>query len=325
MRAREDAGVSGGAVTAWIIITALVCVGTLGWGAAGRLSGSDGPLAYRIGASLVPAAVLAGVMHVFFRHRLPAWFGGLGFALIFASLVGASTMSMTRQRQELRSAAREVSQVVAAVQSSVASGTALPPNLPTETPGRTDAEKAGVLLKAMVNRSLTERRNYMAELDALGWTQVLDGARLRQDRSFAETRNVFERARDIVAKYRMRTTETFAAMRRDIENSDLSSEGRRGMLAGFDKTSERGLAHALQSWTLEEQILSEIEGAAQYLHANRSAWTVESGKLAFLDQGRLDRFNAYMSRVQALSAEQQKMQGDALQRSQETLSKLGGG
>lgn len=322
MSARTSASVSGLAVTAWFIVVALACVGVLGWGASGAKP-ADGNLAYQFGADLPLAGVLAGAVHLLFRHRLPGGFGWLGFGLIFASLMGASVMASSRQQRELRAVAGEVSRTVAALQSSVASGTALPSNMPQSPAGTTDAQKMGALLNSMVNRSLTERRNYEAELDAVGWTRVLDGPRLQQDRSFAESEGMFERARAVMAKYRSRSDEVFTEMRREIEGADLGSEAKRGMLTGFDKASERGRATALQGWTMEAQILSEIEAAARHVHANRTGWTVENGQLAFLDQAGLDRYNTFMERVQALAAQQQKLQGDALQRSRESLSKLG--
>ncbi len=115
----------------------------------------------------------------------------------------------------------------------------------------------------------------------------------------------------------------FAQIRQDIGSADLNPSSKRSMLAVFDKAVERGQPQLAEIWLLDEQILSQIEGAIKLLGANHHAWQVDSGQLVFRRQADLDLFNSYMSQVQAIETKQEQMQNASLRKAQESLSKLG--
>ena len=247
----------------------------------------------------------------------------IGFALVYASLVTASVITSNRQRNELRQVAAELQQTVATVQSNIASGSAAPPQTQTTAAGTTESGKIGVVIKSMMNRMLAQRREYELELDAIGWSKILDDQRLRNDSTLAESRTIIQQAKDIVGKYRSRTSDLFTQVRRDIEISDLTASSKQSMLSGFDKSAQQGKAQAMELWSLEEQVLTQIQSAINLLGAKRSGWQIQGGQVMFHRQADLDLFNSYMSQVQVLVGKQEKLQTASLQRTQESLKQLG--
>jgi len=322
MPASGEVQVSATPSRAWFASCAAVCLAILAYGAFGNGEASNN-LAYQLGHDFPIAIFIAGGLHMAFRKRESNRTSWIGFALIYASLVTASVIASNRQKNELRQMASEVQQTVAAVQSSIASGSAAPPPIQATDAGTTAAGKMSVVVKTMMNRTLAHRRGYELELDAIGWSKILDGQRLRNDSTLAESRTVIQQAKDIVSKYQSRTGELFTQVRRDIENSDLTANSKQSMLSGFDKSAQQGKAQAMELWSLEEQVLNQIESAFTLLGANRSGWQIQDGQVMFHRQADLDLFNSYMSQVQVLVAKQEKMQAASLQRIQESLIQLG--
>ena len=307
---------------AWYASCAAVCLAILAFAVFGNGDASP-DLAYQLGHDFTIAIFIAGALHIAFRKRESNRTSWIAFGLIYASLIAASVIASNRQKTGLRQVASEIQQTVAAVQSSIVSGSASPPPIQTAAAGTTVSAKIGVVIKTMMNRMLAQRREYELELEAIGWSKLLDGQRLRNDSSLAESRTILQQAKVIVAKYRSRTNDVFIQVRRDIENSDLTANSKQSMLSGFDDSAQQGQAQAMELWSLEEQVLSQIENAFNLLGAKRSGWQIQDGQVVFHRQADLDLFNSYMSQVQILVAKQQKLQAASLQRTQESLIQLG--
>jgi hypothetical protein len=321
MRARGKTPISTPALTAWIMTCAILCVAFLGYGASGAKSTAGGSFVLQALYNLPIAAVLALLLHVVFRLRLPRWFGWLGLGVLYLGLLGSSAWSTARQRAEqeaAQAAARQVAALQAAADAASAAAAA------EEANRAADAQRTTELVKAMLERSAAPRRDYERELEAIGWGRVLDGARLRQDASLERTRAMLERAKGLAAAARERTPQLFAEMRRSIEASELSGPAKRRLLAEYDKSAERDQAQALEGWLLEEKVLAGVEAATQYLHANRPAWGVERGQLSFRRPADRERFSALLDAVKSLTDQQERLRMAATRRAQLTLSRLGG-
>jgi hypothetical protein len=303
------------ALVAWITICALVSVAFLAYGASGSRSARGG-LGWQALVNLPLAAVLALVLHVLFRLRLPRWFGWLGFGVLYLSLVGASAWSISRQQMEqrIRQAAQEqaAQQAAAAAAASAAAAAAA-----------SDGLRSTELVRAMHARIATQRRDYERELELLGWGRVLNPARLRQDETLERTRTLLASARQLVADYRGRTPQLFADTRRDVANAELSEPAKRRLLAEFDAALERNQAQVLESWALEESVMGEVEAVTQLLHANRPNWTVAQGQLSFRRLADRERFEAMLDKVRMLTDQQARMQTAAARRAQQAQARFG--
>lgn len=306
----------------WFASCAAICLAILAYGAFGNGETSS-DLAFQLGHDFPIAIFIAGALHIAFRKSESNRTSWIGFALIYATLIVASVIASNRQKVEIRQAAAEVQNAVAAVQSSIASGTASPLPIQINNNVTTEAGRIGILVKTMMNRMLSNRREYEIELDAIGWSKILDSQRLRNDSSMAEGRIMLQQAKEIVSKYRKRTNDLFVQVRRDIETSDLTANSKQSMLTGFDKTSQQGKAQAMEIWSIEEQVLSKFENIFNLLGARRNRWQIQDEQVMFHRQADLDLFNSYVAQIQVLVAKQEKIQTTSLQRTQDSLMQLG--
>lgn len=322
MRARGKAQISAMALAVWITICAMLCVGFLAYGAAGAKATAGGSFWRQALYNLPIAAVLALLLHIPFRLRLPRWFGWLGFGVLYLSLLGASAWSSARQRFE-QEVAQEAARQAAAQQAAASAAAAA---AAAEAANRAaDAQRTTELVKAMIERSQGPRLDYERELVAIGWGRVLDGNRLRQDASFERTRAMIERARTLATAARERTPALFNEMRRGIETSGLTDPAKRRLLAEYDKLAERDQAQALEGWALEEKVVAGVEAATQYLHANRPGWNVDrSGQLSFRRPADRERFNVLLDGVKSLTDQQERLRTATVRRAQQVASRLGG-
>ena len=304
----------------WMLSLAVLCIAILAHGLFGGAEASDN-FAYLFGYNLPIAAVLAGGLHLFFRKREPAKTGWLGFILVFVSLVAASVLAASQQRTQLRRVSSDIQQSLAAA--TQPQGNASTNVAPVTSSATGEVGKMEVVLKTMVNRMTAQRREYELELEAVGWSKVLDGERLKDDPTLSQSRVMLKQANDIVARYQSRTDSVYAQIRRDIENSDLTVSSKTSMIAGFDKTAEQGKAQAKELWSLETQVLHKIESVFDLLSARRGSWQIQDGRVMFQRQADLDLYNTYLTNVQSIVARQEQLQAAALKNTKDRLSQLG--
>ena len=322
MSAPNDVIKSGSPSKAWLASCAAVCLAILAYGVLGEKE-APGNISYQLGYNLPWAIFIGGGLHLVFRRREPARTGWLGLLAIYAALIAASHLSANRQREELKTAAAEIERTVTtAAQATVASTPSVPSPLPTAPVAGGEAGKIETVIKTMMNKTLAQRREYELELEAIGWSNILDGERIRKDSTLAESNTMIRQAHDIVAKYSARTDDLFIQIRRDIETSGMKPDSQREMLAGFDETASRSKAQASKVWALEEQVLSQVENVFTLLAAKRNAWQVQQNQILFNNQGDLDLFKSYLSRINQIVAQQQEMQNVNMRRTQESLKQL---
>lgn len=307
--------------TAWMIVCGAICAAILAYGLLGYKSVTGG-MAYQAGRDLPVALVLSGVLYFAFLKREKSGTGWLGLLLVYASLVGASYLASQRVKADIRDAVSQVHETLSAIQEANITGTAAPEPKPVVASGSSEGARMGAVMQALVNRSLVQRREYELELEAIGWSSILDAKRLNTDPTLSESREILQKAGDVVEKYRQKTARIFTEMREDIERSDLSAETRRSMLEGFDSTLEQGKAQAAELWGLEEAVVDEIGKIIDLLAARRKDWQIENNQILFQEQHDLDQFNSHMAEVQVIVAKQQEMQSASIQRSKDALDRV---
>lgn len=305
----------------WMFSCGLLCLAILIYGLAGERETSGG-LAFQIGYNLPIAILIGGILHLVFRRREPPRTGWIGLLLVYVALVVSSVLSTNRERHEFKTAANEIERTVTLATSTNVSQPSAPATPSAAPVASGDAGKLETAVKTIVNRSLAQRREYELELEAIGWSRILDGERIRKDMSLAESRTILRQARDIVSKYRGQTDELFAQVRHDIETAGLKPEAQRAAIAGFDKNAGQGKAQAAELWSLEEETLSQVENIFTLLAAKRNSWHVQQNQIVFNDQSDLDLFNSYLSRINQIMAQQQALQTAGVRRTQEKLRQL---
>lgn len=306
---------------AWLTACGCLCLAILAFGVFGYKEFSGDP-AHQFGYNLPIAIVLACGLHFAFRKIETSQASWFAFALIYISLLAASQIANQRQKADLREATVQVQQTISAAQAATSGGTTVPFSVPDADVGGSEGARVGAVVKTIFNRLLVQRHEYELELDAIGWSQILDGSRLKSDVTLIESRAMLQQARGIVLKYKSKSPDLFSKMRQDIENSDLNSNYKQSMLVGFDRALFQAKARSMEQWALEEDVLDQMENVFSLLTARRNAWQIQGGKIMFQTQEDLDLFNLHLAKIESIVAKQEQMQTSSFQRSQETLSKL---
>lgn len=162
-------------------------------------------------------------------------------------------------------------------------------------------------------------QDYERELEAIGWVKILDPERIWNDSPrFIESRTTIRRARDLIDKYRARNETRLSQIRREVEISGMKPRAQRNFLAGFEKGLSR--SKLTETYSLEEQILSEIENIFALLAARPNSWQLEGGRILFSNKPDLDLLNSYLTRINQLAMQQQEIR-DANTRFVQELSK----
>lgn len=246
--------------------------------------------------TIIPAAIS--------RIRLgawPSWFMPVAFVVLVFELLAFNAIHRNQQSEmlgsldvsrvpgtttpagELRSEFQEFSQEALA---------GLAPSEPQPHSDRELAELITQIYQRLFADVVSGRQSYFAELQEIGWEELLEPGRLQRDRrsGFAESKIMLEQAKstalrhwelaeDIIDSY---SEELIQVMRTEHERR-MASEGLQQGLQTF----ERG-------WQLELSALEKIEQIVE-LFATDPDWSYENGQFWFVKNGYAEKFNALMS------------------------------
>ncbi|MBC3881639.1 hypothetical protein H8K35_07925 [Undibacterium sp. LX40W] len=272
-----------------------------------------------MGESLPLAAIAAGALHLLFRSKLAARFSWIGFGLIYASLVIASISATNRYLEQKSILATDLRSTFESIKTSIDKGES-PTKLPTfKSQGDSTPARMGAILQKILATSIEQRKRYEEEISATKWETILEPERIARDKDFSESFRIIGKAKSIVRRYQSGTDSLFLAMRLEIEGGDLDSEAKRGMLAGFDKSSPQGKSDANSLWDMEMEIVNTVEGMMVELIQNRSKWIVKDKQIIFTKQANLDSYRAGLDHINELSKKQDVIRQNSLKRSSEKL------
>lgn len=168
-------------------------------------------------------------------------------------------------------------------------------------------------MRTYMNNMISQRNDYLLELDAIGWQRILDPERIKQDRNLLESQEMIQRAKDIVEKYRSQIFIFIDNTREDISNLNLSENLKQAMIAGFDKGLEESRPQVEMLWDMEAQIASEFENIFRLLAAEEGSWIVENNQILFKNESDLNTFNSYMFGIQELITKQGAIQNQSVE------------
>jgi hypothetical protein len=189
--------------------------------------------------------------------------------------------------------------------------------------GKSERELAVEFNNRVLNAIMDQRNGYLAEIKAIGWETILDADRLYADNGMVETAQMLAQAEDAAIRscesYREKSE---ASARRVAAEIGASAAMQKELLEGFMAGMERGAPVAEEICRIEMALLQEFEGAMLILQNDRD-WVVENGSIMFMSAASLENFNGHLTRIQAMTAEQAKLQDDSLKRGQELLERAG--
>jgi hypothetical protein len=170
-------------------------------------------------------------------------------------------------------------------------------------------------MKTFMDQMVSQRNDYLLELEAIGWNGILDPNRIKEDKTFIESKVTIQKAKEIVKKYKNRTNNLLENAKDNIRSLNISESSKRGMLSGFG--FDRGMGKAKDNidamWSLEAKTINEFENIITLLAARKGAWVVESGQILFYNDSDLERFNSYIASIQNIMNQQEQTQRQSVQ------------
>jgi hypothetical protein len=300
----------------WKIALALVCAGILGYGflySKNEISN----LSYLIGYNLPLALVVWGIFYAAVARKSGAKIGGFSFIAIYISLIASGLIGYSQQKQEAKQALTDIKNQYSALIESSTDSQGVPKRI--EKPIDTTPKASGDIgemerfSKEFLNQIASQRNDYLLELETIGWKSILDANRIKADKTFVESKDTIQKAKEIVNKYREKTTTLLSNTKEKIHSLNISESSKKGLLSGFEQGIKESKNNTDAVWSLEGKIINEFENIINLLSDKKEAWIVEGKKIIFYDSNDLDRFNSYISSIQKIANQQKEIQNRSIQ------------
>jgi hypothetical protein len=178
--------------------------------------------------------------------------------------------------------------------------------------------EAGVMegvIKSTLARVLADRQAYRQELEAIGFKAVLSPPRLAQDPGLQRTRAILEKAHGIISKYRKINAGRIDEMRAAVVNSNMTPDGKASFLKGMASSEQQSRAELERVWTLEDDIVSKMQGAVGVLARAQGRWVVRGNKLLFVRPNEMVAYQNAIAAVRAGAEEEKSLQQESVDRS----------
>jgi len=151
-----------------------------------------------------------------------------------------------------------------------------------------------------INRSAADRDEFLREMNATGWSKILDPGRVGQDRNLGESRAILQKSRDVVAKYRTRHLALVDSTLKGIATLKVSEPSRQKILHSFDSTSRNSVEAIDALWDCESKSIAEYEGIFALLAARKGTWSADNARIRFTSKADLIAFDARLDAIQGL-------------------------
>jgi curved DNA-binding protein CbpA len=155
-------------------------------------------------------------------------------------------------------------------------------------------------MKTVMNELLSQRNDSLREIDAIGWPKILDPERLGRDKNLIEGKMMIQKAKEIVAKYRIKTYALLDDAQKDIGHLRLGEDTMGPMAQGFDAGIATLRRQIDASCDLELKIIAEVENIFALLSGKNSMGGIHDGKIAFKSKSDFDAFNSHVSAIHDL-------------------------
>jgi hypothetical protein len=256
------------------------------------------------------------------RGLLAAGCFGAWFFLMAASDVGHGTAGASAAKYELSQKQKAIA-AISAVQTELARSesqlaesdlTQISVDRPsTETPkSREELGELERFLLGMFSAIQSQQNDYMLELEAIGWTSILDPRRIKHDTALAESRVMVRQAGAIVDKYEGKTAKLISDFRKQIPALPFDETAKLEMLAGFDKGMKDSRISEL--WNLEKQVVDQVDSIITLLTTAKYGedWAVEGNDILFVNDYDLATFHAHIETIQSSVRKQEQIRKDSI-------------
>jgi len=300
----------------WKIALALVCLGILGYGFL-YSKNTTADIAFLVGYNLPLALIIWGIFYAAVVRKQGAKVGGFSFLAIFICMIASSLIGYSQQKQEAIKVLSEIKDQYSKILESSTDSRGLPKCI--ETPIKTTPKAHGEFgeierfIKEFMAQMVSLRNDYLLELEAIGWNSILDPNRIKEDKTFVESRVIIQKARGIVKKYTDKTTNLLNDAKNKIRSLNISESSKRSMLSGFDRGMKEAKENIDAMWSLEAKTIDEFENIITFLAARKGAWFVKGEQILFYNDSDLERFNFYIASIQNIMKQQEQIQRQSIQ------------
>lgn len=295
---------------AWIVALVVLCLGILGYGAIYSTESVSDP-AFLAGQYSVYAIFIFGVFHAVFLRKRGGKINFSAFAAIYLALFAGGLVSASKQKQHAVQVVSSIQQEMSRIASATSDQNGFPariervaPQAPTASGELGEVER---FMKEFMDRMVTQRNDYLLEIEAIGWGSILDAKRIKNDVALSESRVMIERVKAIVQKYEKKTAELMQGTRTHIESLNMSEASKKEMLAGFERGMDKSGKQIDEQWRLEKEVVGQFENIFLMLAASKT-WVIEGERILFYSDDELARFNSYIQAIQDLTQHQEQLQ-----------------
>jgi len=307
----------------WKIFLVILSICILGYGLFFSKNVIDS-LTWLIGYYLPSSIIVWLIFYAIFTRKKGAKIAGISFIIIYVSFMLSGYLSVTMHKIEAKKAITEIETQFEKIAKSSGSPSGIPERIQEEI--QISPKSKGVFgemerfVKIFMDRSVSLRNDYLLELSAIGWDKILDPIRLKNERTFVESKFTINKAKEIVEKYKTLTNslfeeDAFAEIDRLEIDEDLKQEMKNGFKRGLEPTK----IMISRYWYLEGEIILEAEKIFDLLSSRKDAWIIENQQVLFYNENDLKEYNTYISNVQDNVKEQQLIHQQSIDKAKESL------
>lgn len=307
----------------WKIFLVILSICILGYGLFFSKNVID-DLPWLLGYYFPGSIIVWLIFYATFTRKKGAKIAGISFIIIYVSFMLSGYLSVTMLKIEANKAITEIETQFEKIVKSSGSTSGIPERIQEEI--QTSPKSKGVFgemerfLKIFMDRSVSLRNDYLLELSAIGWDKILDPIRLKNERTFVESKFTINKAKEIVEKYKTLTNslfeeDAFAEIDRLEIDEDLKQEMKNGFKRGLEPTK----IMISRYWYLEGETILEAEKIFDLLSSRKDAWIIENQQVLFYNENDLKEYNTYISNVQDNVKEQQLIHQQSVDQAEESL------
>lgn len=309
-----------------LILLSVIALGIL-WGAYSKPTPNEG-IAFYVGYYFLPVVIITAILNWLVGGDKGTKFKTSLFFSVYASFVVGSLIPMQIQRSEdVEGVEFIVDEMAELIQDSGQFDADGKPIFIEKTYKRNpDAGGSMAVMQDFAmdvfNRLAKQSNEYLTELDAIGWTALLDPERLQADRSLNESRKMIADARLVVSKYKGLKDDLVNQARKEIEFMDLTAAEKQGFEEGFNRGFENSRRKGEEKWLLEEAVIDECEQIVDLLAIEPRSWVIQESQILFETQEQLDQYNKHLAKINAISAAQEAIDDTLIAAQREKLNDL---
>jgi hypothetical protein len=283
-----------------------ICLGILIYGSTASTN-SVSDLAYLTGQNLVLGILWYVGYSMAFGKHLSGTQKGFSYVAILTSLILGGSIAADRQSQQGAEMLARLGENFDSIRMGAESADGRMEEIETDS-SAIESEDEFIASEAFVNNFMNEmvslNNNYITELEAISFYELIDGERIRTDSNLSESSFILSRATAIVEKYEQRAEELFRGQRDIIETLNISAAAKREMRAGFERSFQNGLNNVREIYSIEKEIVSVSEDIVIFLDASKSSWSYEEDQFVFSTNKNLEIFNSLHEKINEMVARQ---------------------